>query len=108
MPSAVCTATSATILVSQDSSAGITLKASGDVPIGPIFLADPNLGLTVSSSSGRIVQLIAKSQATPLYSCMKMRIPLFESASMVPVLGVGTVLASRLLTRLSIDALLES
>jgi hypothetical protein len=54
------------------------------------------------------VQLIAKSQATPLYSCMKMRIPLFGSASMVPVLGVGTVLASRLLTRLSIDALLES
>jgi len=104
----VCKAASATILVSLDSSSEVVLKASGDIPLGPLPLADPKLGLTVSSSSGRIVQLVAKSDLTPLYSCMKIRIPLFESASVMPVRGTGSETASRALTRLGIDALLES
>jgi hypothetical protein len=101
----VYTAASATILVSLDSSSEIMLKASGDVALG---LADPKLGLTVSSSSGRIVQLIAKSDLTPLYSCMKIHLPFFDSASVMPVRGPSSETASLALTRLGIDALLES
>jgi len=104
----VCTAASATILVSQDSSSEIVLRASGEIPLGALPLADPKLGLTVSSSSGRIVQVVAKSDVTPLYSCVKIRTPWFDSASLVPVLGAGSETASQSLTRLSIDALLES
>jgi hypothetical protein len=105
----VCTAASATILVSQDSSSEIILKASGDVPLGALPLADPKLGLTVASSSGRIIQLIAKSDLTPLYSCMKIRTSFLDTApSFVFVRGTNSETASQTFSRLSIEALLES
>lgn len=104
----VYTAASATILVSLDGSSEITLKASGDVPLGSLPLADPKLGLTVSSSSGRIVQVVAQSGLSPLYSCMRLRDPLFSSPSFVPVRGATSEPATQSFTRLSIDELVES
>ena len=55
------TAASATVLVSQNTTSKIVLKASAAaLPLGALLLADPKLGLTVASSSGRIVHIIAR------------------------------------------------
>ncbi|HKP43492.1 hypothetical protein [Mycobacterium sp.] len=84
----VYTAHSATVLVSQDTVSKIVLKASAaTLPLGTLLLADPNLGLTVASSSGRIVHVIAADNLRPLYSCVKVRDPLLGRPSVVPVRG---------------------
>jgi hypothetical protein len=104
---AVYKAASATIIVSEDSSAEIVFKASGSVSLGVLPLADPKLGLSISSSSGRIVQVIAQSNLCPLFSCLKVRDPLIGSPSVASVRGLGES-ARQVLTRLRIEDLLES
>lgn len=103
-------AESATIIVSEDESAGIVLTGSSAVPLGSIPLANPKLGLTVSSTSGKIVHVIAASGLHPLYSCLRLRDPLIGAPSVVPVRGAGNVeeRAVASLARPSISDLLES
>jgi len=100
-------AASATIIVSEDSSSEIVLRASGNVPLGTLPLADPKLGLSVSNSSGKIVHVVAQSNLSPLYSCLKVRDPLFGLPSVVPVRGVGEA-DEPAFTRLGIEDLLNS
>jgi len=102
-------AESATILVSEDSSSEIVLKASAAVlPTGLIPLADPKLGLGVVSSSGKIVHIVAANNLHPLYSCVKVRDPLlFGKPSVVPVRGLADQHPSSL-GRPGIDELLNS
>lgn len=104
---AVYRAASATIIVSEDSSSEIVLRASGDVPLGPLPLADPKLGLSVSASSGKVVHVIAQSELTPLYSCLRVRDPIFGAPSVTPVRGPGDTTAPPF-TRLAVEELLES
>jgi hypothetical protein len=104
---AVYKAASATIIVSEDSASEIVLRASGDVPLGPFPLADPKLGLSVSASSGKVVHVIAESELTPLYSCLRVSDPIFGAPSVTPVRGPGDPTASPL-TRLAVEDLLES
>jgi len=78
-------AESATIIVSEDSSAEVVLSASSALPLGSLPLADPKLGFTVSSTHGRIVHVLAASGLHPLYSCIRLKDPLFGSASVWPV-----------------------
>jgi hypothetical protein len=104
---AVYKAVSATIIVSEDSSSEIVFNASGSVSLGALPLADPKLGLSISSSSGKIVHVIAQSDLCPLYSCLKVRDPLIGSPSVVPVRGLEEK-AGQVLTRLGIQELLES
>lgn len=101
-------ARAATILVSEEDSGEIVLKASGNVPVGPLPLADPKLGLTVTSSSGRIVHVVARHDLTPLYSLLKVRDPLFGNTSLSPVRGMEPDAALRRLSRPSLMDLLES
>jgi hypothetical protein len=65
------------------------------------------LGLLVSSSSGKVVHVVAQSDLSPLYSCVKVRDPLFGSASVGPVRGLGENAGQRL-TRLGVEELLAS
>jgi len=104
---AVYTAASATIIVSEDSSSEIVLKASGNISVEAASLADPTLGLAISSSSGKIVHVIAQSDLSPLYSCLKIRDPLFGPPSVVSVRGLKER-ARNSLIRLGVDDLLES
>ena len=101
-------AESATILVSEDSSSEIVLKASAAaLPTGALPLADPKLGLGVASSNGKIVHIVAQNNLRPLYSCLRVRDPLFGKASVVPVRGTAGPNASAL-GRPSIEDLLDS
>jgi hypothetical protein len=104
---AVYRAASATVIVSEDSSSEIVLRASGDVPLGPLPLADPKLGLSVSTSSGKVVHIVAQSDLTPLYSCLRVRDPIFGIPAVSPVRGPADTTASPL-TRLAVEELLES
>lgn len=104
----IYTADFATIIVSEESSSEIVLKASGNAPIGTLPLADPELGLTVTASNGKIVHLVARNNLSPLYSCLRVHDPLFGSASVVPVRGLGSDQALQRVTRLSIKDLLDS
>jgi hypothetical protein len=101
-------AESATILVSEENSSEIVLKANANAPLGTLPLADPKLGLTVTSASGKIVHLVARNNLSPLYSCMRVKDPIFGGASVAPVRGAGPDRALQQMGRLSIDDLLES
>jgi hypothetical protein len=102
-------AESATILVSEDTSSEIVLKASAAaLPAGLLPLADPKLGLGIASSSGKIVHIVAANNLHPLYSCVKVRDPLlFGKPSVVPVRGRANQHANTL-GRPGIDDLLNS
>jgi hypothetical protein len=85
---ALYSAASATIIVSENSQSEIVLKASSAVPLGSLPLADPKLGLTVASSSGKLVHIIAANNLRPLYSCVRVKDPLlFGRPSMTAVRG---------------------
>ncbi|TKS60855.1 MAG: hypothetical protein EWM73_03055 [Nitrospira sp.] len=101
-------AVSATIIVSEDSASEIVLKANANVPLGTLPLADPKLGLSVSSSNGKLVHLVAADNLHPLYSCLKVRDPLFGAPSVAPVRGLGKDESVRKLSRPAIEDLLES
>jgi len=104
---AVYKADSATIIVSEDAASEIVLNASGKIPIGSLPLADPKVGLSVSSASGKIVHVVAQSGLSPLYSCLKVQDPLFGSPSLSPVRGMQAKPVDAF-TRCSIEDLLES
>lgn len=98
----------ATIIVSEDNSSEIVLKAEANVPLGGLPLADPKLGLSVSSSNGKIVHVVAADNLRPLYSCLRVRDRFFGGASVEPVRGAAQADTVRRLVRPGIDELLES
>jgi hypothetical protein len=98
---------SATIIVSEDTASEIVLNASSTLPIGSLPLANPNVGLSVSSVSGKIVHVVAQSGLSPLYSCLKVQDPLFGSPSLSPVRGMEANPVDAF-ARCSIADLLES
>lgn len=102
-------AESATILLSEDASSQIVLKANAPaLPAGLLSLADPKLGLGIISSSGKIVHIVAASNLRPLYSCVRVRDPLlFGKPTMAPVRGSADQRADAL-GRPGIDDLLNS
>jgi hypothetical protein len=86
---ALYAAGSATIIVSEDTTSEIVLKANAAVPLGSLPLADPKLGLSVASSSGKLVHVVAANNLRPLYSCVRVREPMFGKPTVTPVRGVG-------------------
>lgn len=104
---AVYKADAATIIVSEDSSSGITLNASSDIPLGSLPLANPQVALSVSSVTGKVVHVVAQSGLSPLYSCLKVQAPFFGKPSLSPVRGTQTNPVDAF-ARCGIDDLLDS
>jgi len=77
----------ATVIVSEDESARVSFNAKG--PVGGIPLADPRVNLSISSSRGRMAQVIAGRHIRPLYTCLHVRESLFSSPSFEPVRGAA-------------------
>jgi hypothetical protein len=105
---ALHTAEQATIIVSEDSSAGLVLVASAEAPIAGVSLADPKIGLTVASTQGKIVHIVGGKGLHPLYSCLRLKDPLFGAPSVQPVRGSGVGGEEIPFTRPNIDELLNS
>lgn len=98
----------ATIIVSEDSSAGLVISAKLDEALPSVSLVDPRISLSVTSSHGKIMQLIGTEGLHPLYSCLKVKAPFFGEPSVQPVHGAKSTAASESFSRPGIDALLES
>ena len=81
------TAECATIVVTEGSSSGLVLAASADVSLGTMPLADPRVQLSVSSSSGKMLQIVASRNLRPLYSCLRLKHSWFSDPSVAPVRG---------------------
>jgi hypothetical protein len=102
------TAGRATIIVSQDRSAGLILAATAHAALPGASLADPKIGLRVASTRGKMVQIIGAANLRPLYSCLRVSVPLIGSPGVQPVRGQRTAAADPRLTRPAIEELLAS
>lgn len=76
-----------TIIISQDSSAHLVISAASSMPLGPLPLADPQVRLSVSSASGKMVQVVGGRDLRPLYSCIRLKETWLGDAKVVPVRG---------------------
>jgi hypothetical protein len=81
------TAQMATIVVSQDRSAGLVLSVQSNLPIPSTALADPEVDLSVSATRGKIFQILAAENLKPLYSCLRVKDPIFGQPKVAAVLG---------------------
>lgn len=84
----------ATIIVSEENSAAIVLAASSDLPIPSTALADPKVDFSVSSSHGKMFQVINGENLQPLYSCLRLSDGWFTAPNVVPVRGIVNTEAS--------------
>lgn len=107
---AVYSADVATILVSVSKSAGLVLAGEVGPPHGEILLAGLEGKLSVTSRNGAVVDVVAKSGARPLYSCLRIKTGFFGGRRIGPVRGHGGRKPSLrdLCDSPSIDDLLES
>ncbi len=95
----------ASIIISEDNAARLVLAA--DVKLPPtISLADPKVGFEVAATEGKLFQTLGAKNLHPLYSCLRIRDPLFGQAEVMPVRGPGD--AANRLARPGIDELIES
>jgi len=102
-------ADSATIIVSQDQSAGIVMAASSELPIPSTTLADPKVDLSVKSSHGKLFQIIGGRNLQPLYACLRLKDNLFKAPKVVPVRGtVSRETSIKMFARPSIEELIGS
>lgn len=62
----------ATVLIAENKSAGVTFEASTELPLGNLPLANPNVKLKITSSRGKLVQVLGARDLRPLYSCIKL------------------------------------
>jgi hypothetical protein len=103
------TAERATILVSEDSSAEVVLVAKVSGALSAVSLADPKVSFAVASTKGKIVHVVGGRGLRPLYSCLRIKTPLFDRPSVRPVRGISTEPALESVFRHpSVDELLES
>jgi hypothetical protein len=95
----------ASIIISEDNSARLVLAADVKLPQS-ISLADPKVGFEVSATEGKLFQTLGAKNLHPLYSCLRVKDPIFGQAEVMPVRGPGDV--ANHLARPGIDELLES
>lgn len=103
---AVHAADCATVIISEDSTASLVLEAKLDLPTPFQSLADPRMGFEVRGNEGKMFRTLGNRKLHPLYSCLRVKDPMFGAAELVPVQGGED--AARLLLRPGIDELLES
>lgn len=105
---ALHTAEQATIVVSDDRSAGLVLRADvAGLPAG-FSLADPKVNLTVASTWGKVVHIVGGRRLHPLYTCLRLKDPLIGKPSVQPVRGQDNASPEAAFTRPAIDDLLRS
>jgi len=98
----------ATIIVSEDNAAGLILVAKMDEAIPSVSLVDPKVSLSVTSSRGKLIKLVGSEGLHPLYSCLRLKDPLFGLPSIQPVRGVKESGAESHFTRPGISELLDN
>lgn len=95
----------ATVIVSEEQSAGVTFNVKGAL-IG-IPLADPRVELITSASRGKMAQVVAGRDLRPLYSCLRVKTDWLSRPSVEAVRGAGSG-ADSAFVRPGIGELLQS
>ena len=104
---AIYVAESLTVIVSEDAASEVVLKAKAELPGGQFPLTNPDIGLRIASSSGKVFHALAAGNLHPLYSCLMVREPkLFGKPRVVPVRGAQA--RAQPLARPALSDLLES
>jgi hypothetical protein len=103
---AVHAALRTTILISEDRSAMVELAAKSELPVPLTSLAAPETKLQVTATQGKIFQALGAADLHPMYSCLRVKDPLFGSPTLAPFRGADD--AGRFLERPSIEELLAS
>jgi hypothetical protein len=98
----------ATIVVAEDSSAGLVLVADVAGLLPAVSLADPKISFTVASTRGKIAHVVSRRRLHPLYSCLRLNDRLFGAPSVQPVRGPGDASAETAFSRPAIVDLLNS
>ncbi len=98
----------ATIVVSQDESAGVELVADASGVAAIASLADPKVELRVASTRGTVVHVVGATGLTPLSSCLRVKAPVFSAAAVRPVRGADDARTKDAFRRPSFQTLLES
>lgn len=96
----------ATVIISEEASAGVTFNAKG--ALGGIPLADPKVNLSISSSRGKMAQVLVGRDLRPLYSCLRVRDGWFSEPSVEAVRGESANPRGSPFVRPGIAELLES
>ena len=102
------TADCATIIISEDSSSHLVIGAASSVALGALPLADPHVRLSVSSASGKMVQVVGGRDLRPLYSCVRLKETWLGDLKVVPVRGAAPKHGDMPFARASITELLNS
>lgn len=77
----------ATVLISENSSAGVTFEASTELPFENLPLANPSVKLKVTSSRGKLVQVLGARDLRPLYSCIRLERSWWSGPELAKVRG---------------------
>ena len=99
------TADCATILVAETKNSGLELSAEITSP-APGMLTNPEIGLRVSSRSGKVVEVVAARDVRPLYACSKIRG--LGAGQLAPVRSEGEDADRSAVARTNLDELLDS
>jgi hypothetical protein len=97
-----------TIIVSEDNAAGLVLVAELNEAVPSVSLVDPKVSLSVTSLRGKLMRLIGSEGLHPLYSCLRLKDPLFGTPSLHPVRGVKETAPDTEFSRPGIADLLNS
>jgi hypothetical protein len=79
----------ATVLIAENRLAGVTFEASTELPLGNLPLANPNVKLKITSSRGKLVQVLGARDLRPLYSCIKLDRKWWAGPELAKVRGSG-------------------
>jgi hypothetical protein len=98
----------ATIIVSQDRSAALTLAARVAGDLLGVSLADPSIEFEVVSTRGTVVHAVGERDLHPLYSCLYVKDSWFGPPALRPVRGARAAEADVPFARPGIRDLLDS
>ncbi len=90
----------ATIIVSEEDSARITLVAENAGTLQGISLADPRFNFAVVSTRGSMVHVVSGRNLHPLYSCLGLKVNFFGKTAIQPVRRIDANRLRRSLSRL--------
>lgn len=75
----------ATILIAQGDDAKISLSVTGNLSIPQFPLAHPEVQVAIVSTSGEVLQVLNMENATPLFTCRRLKERFFGGQALEPV-----------------------
>ena len=75
----------ATILIAQGEDAKVSLSVAGSIGLAQLPLAHPEVNVAITSSKGEVLQFLNLEDATPLFTCRRLKKRFFGGQDLEPV-----------------------